>query len=261
LLVLLSPAKRLDFDTPVTTDAFSTPAMLSESGKLMRTARNLSQKKLRELMDISPELAKLNADRYKQLTTELSPDNARQAVLTFNGQVYAGLDAGSLDQDGLDFAQTHLGILSGLYGYLRPLDLMQPYRLEMGTKLKTRRGGSLYDFWGDRIQAAVKEQLARLETDTIMNLASNEYFKAVRSKTLGARVIAPAFLETKDGKSRTLFVFAKLARGRMARYIIDNRITDPEALKAYDWDGYRFRPDLSEGDRWVYERPQPPPAR
>jgi len=257
VLVLLSPAKRLDFDTPLTTTAFSTPALLSESGKLMRTTRNLTQKKLREMMDISPELAKLNADRNKQLTTELTPENARQAILTFNGQVYAGLDAGSLDQPGLDFAQTHVGILSGLYGYLRPLDLMQAYRLEMGTKLKTRRGTSLYDFWGDHIQSAVKAQLTRLETNTLVNLASNEYFKSVKVKTLGARVITPVFLETKGDKSRTLFVFAKLARGRMTRYIIDNRLTEPEALKGYDWDGYRFRADLSEGDRWVFERPQP----
>ncbi len=260
MLCLLSPAKRLDLDTPPTVDTFTLPGLLDDSAKLMRTTRNLSQKKLRELMDISPALAKLNADRHKALTAELGPDNARPALLTFLGDAYVALDAASLSADDLAFAQEHVGILSGLYGYLRPLDLMQPYRLEMGTRLKTRRGASLYDFWGDRIRKHVAKRLATHDEPTILNVASNEYFKAMQAKKLKARVVTPRFLDTRDGKSRTLFLFAKRARGLMARYVIENRITEVERVKDFDLAGYRFRPDLSEGDSWAFERPQPPPV-
>lgn len=258
MLALLSPAKRLDFETPPTVSAHSTPALLDEAGKLMRTTRNLSQKKLRELMDISPTLAKLNSERYQLLSTDLSPDNAKQAALAFKGDTYTGLDADSLGDDDLAWAQDHVGILSGLYGYLRPLDLMQAYRLEMGTKLKTRRGTTLYDFWGDRITKEINGILAQQDDAVVVNLASVEYFKSVNQEKLKARVVTPVFMDTKDGKSRVLFLFAKQARGMMARYIIDHRITDVEELKGFDSGGYRFREDMSEGDRWVFERTQPP---
>ena len=255
MLVLLSPAKWLDFDTPVQTDSHSTPALMKDAGQLMRTARNLTQKKLRDLMDISADLAKLNADRHKQLTTEITPENGRQAVLSFNGQVYAGLDAGTLDEDGLQFAQAHLGILSGLYGYLRPLDLIQPYRLEMGTKLKTRRGQTLYDFWGDRIQGRVVEQLTRLETDTVVNLASNEYFGAVDPAALGARIISPAFLDSKDGgPHKNISFFAKQARGAMSQYLIRERITTISGIAGFTGMGYRFDEADSTPDRPVFKR-------
>jgi len=260
MLALLSPAKRLDFTPPPTATARSTPALLDETGRLIKTTRNLSQKKLRELMDISPALAKLNADRYKQLTTTLGPDNAKQAVLAYMGQAYLGLDAASLSEEDLAFAQEHLGILSGLYGYLRPLDLIQPHRLEMGTRLKTRRGATLYDFWGERVHRLVKARLAEGD-GVLVNLASAEYFKVVRAKQLGGRIITPVFMDTKGGKSRVLFVFAKHARGMMARTIIQRRLTDAESLKGFDAGGYRWREDLSVGDRWVFERPQPPSPR
>lgn len=259
MIALLSPAKRLDFDSPHSVSDPSLPALLDESGKLMKTTRGLSQKKLRELMDISPELAKLNSDRFQALTTELTPDNARPAILSFSGDTYLGLGARTLDPAGLAFAQEHVMILSGLYGLLRAKDLMQPYRLEMGSKVKTRRGPNLYAFWGDRIRKTLQDALGA--DPVLVNLASNEYFKSVQPNKLKARVITPVFQETKDGKTRTLFMFAKQARGLMARYLIDHRITEPEGLKAFDSRGYRFREALSDGDTWVFERPQPPPAR
>ncbi len=262
MLALLSPAKRMDFASAPSLEGSSRPQLLGESARLMRTTRNLSQKKIRELMDISKELAKLNAGRYRELTTELSPANARQAILAFKGDVYLGLDAGSLSEEDLAFAQEHIGILSGLYGYLRPLDLIQPHRLEMGTRLKTRRGKSLYDFWGERITELVRAQLGASGSPILLNLASAEYFRSVQTRGLeGVRVITPQFYDTKDGKSRVLFAFAKKARGLMARYLVEHRITEPESVKGFDTQGYRFREEMSEGDTWAFERPQPPPPR
>jgi uncharacterized protein len=257
MLTLLSPAKALDFVTPPAVTDFTTPALMDETGRLIKTTRNLSQTKLRDLMGISPKLAKLNAERYKELSTELGPDNAKQAVLAYNGQAYVGLDAKSLSADDLAFAQDHVGILSGMYGYLRPLDLIQPHRLEMGTKLKTRRGTSLYEFWGDRITQQVRAHLG--DGAVLVNLASAEYFKSVRIKTLAARVVTPVFYDTKAGKSRVVFLFAKIARGLMTRWIVENRVTDVERLREFDVAGYRYRPDLSTDDRWAFERDQPPP--
>lgn len=260
MIAILSPAKRLDFATPPTVPAWSTPALLDETGKLIKTTRNLSQKKLRELMDISPALAKLNSDRYQALSVDLSPDNAKAAILSFTGDVYTGFDATTVDAAGMAWAQDRVAILSGMYGLLRPLDLIQPHRLEMGTRLKTRRGQSLYDFWGDRILKLLRQRLAASGSNVLINLASAEYFKSVRAKKLkGVRVITPKFLDTKEGKTRSVFLFAKQARGMMTRYMVDHRIDTPEGLQAFDTKGYRFRPDLSEGDTWAFERPQPPP--
>ena len=259
MIALLSPAKRLDFDTPHSVTDASVPALIEESGKLMKTTRNLSQRAIRELMGISPELAKLHSDRFQVLTTAVDQAHARPAILSFSGDTYLGLGAKTMSADDLDFAQDHVMILSGLYGLLRAKDLMQPYRLEMGSKLQTRRGKNLYAFWDDRIRKALEHRLG--EDGVIVNLASNEYFRSVQPRKLAARVITPVFKETRDGKTRTLFMFAKQARGLMARYIVDNRITDPEDLKGFDSRGYRYREDLSEGDTWVFERPQPPPKR
>jgi cytoplasmic iron level regulating protein YaaA (DUF328/UPF0246 family) len=232
MIALLSPAKRLDFKTPHTVVDTTLPALLEESGMLMKTTRNLSQKKLRELMDISLDLAKLNSDRFQELTTELTPDNSRPAILSFSGATYLGLGAKTMNADDLAFAQDHVMILSGLYGLLRAKDLMQPYRLEMGSKIKTRRGANLYAFWGDRIRLELQGRLG--DEPILVNLASNEYFKSVQVNKLKARIITPVFKETKNGTTRTLFMFAKQARGLMARYMVDHR---------------------------VFERPQPAPTR
>lgn len=261
MLALLSPAKRLDFESAVPAVLHTQPQLLKDSAELMETTRALSEEQVRGLMKLSPALGKLNHERFAAMGVELTPSNARQAVLAFRGDVYRGLDVDSLSPDDLLYAQGHLGILSGLYGYLRPLDLMQPYRLEMGTRLATPRGKNLYSFWGERITERVVAALTAQEDDTLVNLASREYFSSVQESALPGRMITPVFKDTKAGKSRVLFAFAKPARGMMARFMITERVTHPEGLKAFDLGGYRFREDMSEGDTWVFERPQPPPPK
>lgn len=260
MLMLLSPAKSLIEGPAVADHPGTQPVLIDQMKILHRTARARSATELRELMSISDKLATLNQERFQQMSFPHTPGNARQAALTFNGDVYRGLDASSLSADDLAWAQDHVVILSGLYGVLRPLDLMQPYRLEMGTKLETRRGKTLYDYWGDRIAKQLRSWLREQGDDIVVNLASNEYFKSVDTKTLGARVITPVFQDVKDGKARVLAFFAKQARGAMVRWAITERASGPEALKACDVMGYRFDESASKGDRWVYRRQQPPPV-
>ncbi len=256
MYILLSPAKTL-IEPPAVAGLLQTePALLDQTRVLMKTTRGLSVKKIEELMGISEKLATLNHDRFQRFSEPFDSGNARQSMLSFNGQVYWGLDAKSLTGEDLFFAQSRVGILSGLYGLLRPLDLMQPYRLEMGSKLKTGRGADLYAFWGDRLA----EEISNRAGGTIVNLASNEYFKAANTKKLRGDVITPVFKDVKDGKSRTLAVFAKKARGAMTRWAIENRITDADGLKGCDAEGYRFDADQSTAAKWVYSRPQPPPV-
>lgn len=254
MYVLLSPAKSL-VEPPAAPDRpFTLPQLLDQAEPLAATARKLSVKQLGALMDISEDLAELNVGRFASWSTQHDPTNARQAALSFNGDVYQGLDAASLSVADLEWAQDHVGILSGLYGLLRPLDLIHPYRLEMGSALKTRRGASLVDYWGDRITRAVRETAG---DGPIVNLASQEYFGAVQPKALG-RVITPVFQDLKDGKARTLGFFAKQARGAMTRWIVQNRVDEPEALQACTAMGYAFAPHASRGDKWVFQREQPP---
>jgi hypothetical protein len=253
MYTLLSPAKKLH-EPPAAADvAHSQPQLLDQASRLAARSKKLSAKKLKALMHISDNLANLNHQRFQDWSTPFTPDNSRQAILSFAGDVYLGLDAGSLGADDLDWAQDNVGILSGLYGLLRPLDLMQPYRLEMGIKLSTRRGKSLYEYWGGRLTKAVNAA----ETDTVINLASNEYFSSVQTKKLTARVVTPVFRDEKAGKARTISFFAKKARGSMTRWIVDNRIEEAEELKACDAMGYVFRSDESTADRWVFQRMQP----
>lgn len=259
MLMLLSPAKSLREGTAVPGFHHSEPAMLDQTKILLRTARARSAKELQALMGISEKLGALNHERFQTLTVPPAPDNARQAGLLFDGDVYKGLDAPSLSPADLEWAQSRLGILSGLYGVVRPLDLIQPYRLEMGTKLKTRRGPSLYAFWGDRITKQLNGWLTEGEP-VVVNLASNEYFSAVNAKRLKARVVTPSFKDVKGGKARVLSFFAKKARGAMVRWAIEHRVDDPEALKRCDAMGYRFDPGLSTEDKWTFTRPQPPPV-
>jgi len=256
MLIVVSPAKTLDYESALPTDEYTEPELLEHSAQLISRLRDLSELDLVELMHVSKKIAALNFERYRAWHLPFTPENARQAMFAFKGDVYNGLDAYSLDAGGIAFAQDHLRMLSGLYGVLRPLDLMQPYRLEMGTRLSTTRGKNLYAFWGDIITDKLNEQLPASGSDVLVNLASTEYFKAVQPKRLAGRIVTPVFKEYKNGKYKILGVYAKRARGLMSRFIIDNRITDPLDLQAFDLEGYAFNPALSDGDNWVFARRQ-----
>lgn len=255
MLVVTSPAKRLDWD-PVQAE-MTQPDLQDEAVRLVKTARNLTLGNLQKLMDLSPDLARLNRDRFRAFEAEPEIETTRPAVYAFAGDTYIGLEAKSLDQDEIAWAQDHLRILSGLYGLLRPLDAIQPYRLEMGSRLGTRRGKNLYDFWRDIISKKLNAQAEVISTDTLVNCASQEYFGAVAPKALKLRVITPVFMELKAGKPKIVSFFAKKARGSMARYMIQNRLTDAEALKEFDYGGYAYEPDMSDGDKLVFLRDYP----
>ncbi len=256
MLTVISPAKTLDFDTPTVTDAYTQPAHLTQSRKLIRRLRQLSAADISKMMSVSGNLAELNQQRYKQWKTPFKPENARQALFAFKGDVYLGLDAYSMAPEDVEFAQDHLRILSGLYGLLRPLDLMQAYRLEMGTRLDTEQGSNLYQFWDDRITKSLNQELKQSDSKTLINLASGEYFKSIRPKQLKAEIITPAFKEYRDGQYKFIQFFAKQARGLMTRYLIDKKIDQPAALKGFDYAGYSYRPELSDDHEWVFTRRQ-----
>ncbi|WP_426050314.1 peroxide stress protein YaaA [Brevundimonas sp. SL161] len=253
MLIVLSPAKRLDFTEPSHDVAATYRRFVDDTSTLSKTARNQTQADLRRLMGISTDLAKLNQARFKAFEP-YALDTGIQAAFAFAGDVYQGLEARTLDNAGLAFAQDHLRILSGLYGLLRPLDRIQPYRLEMGTRLKTRRGSSLYDFWGDRISKQLNADAEGQSDPTLVNLASQEYFGAVDAKALKLPVVTPHFREEKDGESRIISFFAKKARGTMARFAIDERIEAAGDLKAFDRDGYRFQKAASTETDWIFTR-------
>ena len=255
MLVVISPAKSLDM-TPVQIPA-TAPAFQDDALRLAKTARGLSLGDLKSLMAISDDLARLNRDRFAAFAADPAPEAVKPAALAFNGDTYQGLEAKTLSADDLHWAQDHLGILSGLYGLLRPLDAIQPYRLEMGSKLKTRRGVSLYEYWGDTIAKALNARAADVGTDLLVNCASQEYFGAVDRKALKLRVITPSFMEVKDDKPRIVSFFAKRARGAMARFIVENRLTAAEAIKDFTSGGYAYHANLSDGDTWVLVRDYP----
>lgn len=255
MLVVISPAKRLDWsDRDVEMTA---PAMQDDAVRLARTARNLTLGNLKSLMDLSDDLARLNRDRFRAFEDAPDPGITRPAIHAFAGDTYQGLDAGTLDADTITYAQDHLRILSGLYGLLRPLDAIQPYRLEMGSRLKTRRGQTLYDYWRNDIAKALNAQAEAVGADTLVNCASQEYFGAVPLKPLKPRVITPVFMEDKGNGPRIVSFFAKRARGAMARHVVENRVSTMDGLKAFSADGYTFRPELSESDKLVFVRPYP----
>jgi len=254
MLVVVSPAKNLDFESPLPTDKYSQPELLEHSKLLIAHCKKLSPADISTLMGISDKLAGLNAARFGEWSMPFTVDNSRQAILAFNGDVYTGLDAKTFSDEDFDFAQQHMRILSGLYGLLKPLDLMQAYRLEMGKKLPNDRGSNLYQFWGDIITDKVNEALAQQGDALLINLASNEYFKSVKKKNLNGEIITPAFKDWKNGQFKMISFFAKKARGLMARYIIENRITDVEQLKSFDVAGYQYSEDLSQGNDWVFTR-------
>ena len=256
MLMLISPAKTLDFDTPSHTAQYSQPDFLDESKQLIGELRSLAPQDISALMKISDKLGTLNYQRFADWQMPFDPDNAKQAVLAFRGDVYTGLDADSMNDDDLAFAQQHLRILSGLYGLLRPLDLIQPYRLEMGTKFANARGKNLYEFWGGEITEAINAQL-KDAGPLLVNLASNEYFSAVKPKELNAEMITPVFKDFKNGKYKIISFYAKKARGLMSAYIIKNRITDAKQLKAFDVDSYYYSPEESTASEWVFLRDEP----
>jgi hypothetical protein len=254
MLMIISPAKTVDFETPAPGKAFTLPEFLSRSQELANILREKDSFEIAELMKISMKLADLNSLRFREWKTPFTPENAKQALFAFRGDVYTGLDADTLDESGIGFAQSHLRILSGLYGVLRPLDLMQPYRLEMGTRLTNRGGNTLYQFWGSLIAEALNRALKEQGDNILINLASNEYFKAVMVKDLSAEIITPIFKEKRGDSHKIISFSAKKARGLMSRYIIDNRIIDPEQIKNFDLEDYAYNSALSSGNSWVFSR-------
>lgn len=253
MITLLSPAKKLHAEVSWT-GPVSQPELTDDMNALLDVARPLSADDLKKLMHISDALAELNHARFQSLALPFDRDNAQPAILSFAGDVYVGLDAASLSDDDLAWAQDRVRILSGLYGVLRPLDLMQPYRLEMGSKLVNPRGRNLYAFW----KKTLAPTLAKLD-GPVLNLASTEYSKAVDFKALGRQVVTPAFKDVKAGKSRVISFFAKKARGAMARWVIEHRVTDPAQVRDFNWGGYTFVPEASSPTKLLFERPQPPP--
>lgn len=258
MLIVLSPAKALDFTPAPASTPVSAPQLTDQTAELAKVTKKLKAAEVKRLMSLSDALAKLNRDRFQAF--DPASEEGVQAAFAFNGDVYAGLRARELDKKALAWAQDHVRILSGLYGVLRPLDAIQPYRLEMGTRLKTKRGDSLYDFWGPRIAEALNAAAVGHKDKTLVNCASGEYFGAVDRAALALPVVSCRFLEEKDGETRILSFFAKKARGLIARYAIDNRIERHEDLKGFDSAGYRFAPGLSSETEFTFTRPQPPPV-
>ncbi len=252
MLIVLSPAKSLDLDTPSTTRKTSTPDFLAQSGTLIELLRNYTPAELGSLMELSDNLSTLNVARYASWTPEL--DQARQAIMAFNGDVYAGLDARSLKAGQLDYTQSTVRILSGLYGVLRPFDLIHPHRLEMGTRLANPAGRDLYAFWGNTVTDALNRAIAEKDAKVLVNLASEEYFKSVKPKHLSVPVITPVFEDWKNGKYKIISFFAKRARGLMARYAAVKGIADPQKLKAFNVDGYKLDRKASNQDTWIFRR-------
>ncbi|GJL34251.1 hypothetical protein PUATCC27989T_03650 [Phytobacter ursingii] len=254
MLILISPAKTLDYQSELATTRYTQPELLDHSQQLIKVARKLSAQQIKALMGISDKLADLNATRFHDWQPDFTPKNARQAILAFKGDVYTGLQAETFTEADFDFAQQHLRMLSGLYGVLRPLDLMQPYRLEMGIRLENAKGKDLYQFWGETITNTLNDAIKAQGDDIVVNLASDEYFKSVKTQKLNAQIIKPVFLDEKNGKFKVISFYAKKARGLMSRYIIENRLTKPEQLTTFDSEGYFFDEALSGKGELVFKR-------
>lgn len=254
MFFVLSPAKNLNEKDASPVKTYTQPDLLQESEILMRRLRELAPQQIAELMHVSDKIALLNTERNAAWHTPFTPDNAKQAVFMFNGDVYEGLAADTLQNGQIDYLQQHVRLLSGLYGVLRPLDLMQPYRLEMGTALSNPRGKNLYEFWGDTITELLNQTLQEAGSDVLVNLASQEYFKSVNTRKLKARLVTPVFKDEKNGKYKIISFYAKRARGLMVRYAAEHNITDPEMLKRFDYEGYAFNEAASTESEWVFMR-------
>jgi cytoplasmic iron level regulating protein YaaA (DUF328/UPF0246 family) len=254
MIIVISPAKSLYEKCPIRLENYTSPDFLPEAEKIVSVLKKKKPAQLAKLMGISSKLAEQNFHRFQEWSLPFTPENAWQSVLMFNGDVYQGMKAETFTPAEFDTAQQHLRILSGVYGLLKPLDLIQPYRLEMGTNISIARKKNLYDFWKTKITSRLNQELSETGQKELINLASNEYFSAIDTKKLKARIITPAFKEHKDGQYQMVSFFAKKARGLMSRFIIQNQISDPEEMKAFDLDGYYFNNQLSKGDNWVFTR-------
>lgn len=252
MITIISPAKLLNFDKQNITEEFTQPVFQKESQLLINKLKKLSSKKISNLMGLSKNLSDLNFERYQQWHLPFTPENSKQALFAFNGEVYNGLKAESLTQNDVVFAQDNLRILSGLHGVLRPLDLIQPYRLEMGTKIGAGRAKTLYAYWSKKVTTQLLSELPKDEV--LINMASNEYFKVIDKEKFKHKIITPVFKDEKNGNYKVLTIYAKHARGMMTRFIIQNKITNPEEIKAFDEKGYVFNPNLTNGDEWVFTR-------
>ena len=258
MLFLLSPAKTLDFENAALTEAYTQPRLLEDAKLLNQDARMLDVEDVRSLMGVSEKIADLNVQRFHEWSVPFDLQNAKQAAFAFKGDVYTGLNIETCGSEGIDYVQSHVRILSGLYGLLRPLDLMQPYRLEMGIKFANARGANLYAFWGARLSELLNADLKLEKDQVLVNLASNEYFKAVDKKVLDARVVTPVFKDLKNGAYKIISFYAKKARGLMVRYAADNEVSEVESLKEFNYEGYRYSEEQSKGDTWVFLRDEAP---
>ncbi|MDV7105214.1 peroxide stress protein YaaA [Vibrio sp. TH_r3] len=254
MLIIVSPAKTLDYESPLAIEKYTQPELIDQSKLLIKECRKLTPVDIATLMKVSDKIAGLNVARFEQWSETFTTENSRQAILAFKGDVYTGLEAQSMSEEDFDYAQSHLRMLSGLYGLLRPLDLMQPYRLEMGSRLANERGSNLYHFWGDIITNKLNDALSEQEDNIVVNLASNEYFKSVKTKQLNGKVVTPIFKDCKNGQYKVISFYAKKARGMMARYIIDNRISSIESLTKFDVAGYYFVEQESSATELVFKR-------
>lgn len=254
MLALISPAKTLDYQSTLPTDEQTLPRLLQQSQQLIDVSRKLSASQIASLMSVSEKIANLNVERFRDWDSDFDLSNARQAIFAFKGDVYTGLDAYHLDEKDFKFAQKHLRMLSGLYGLLRPLDLMMPYRLEMGTRLENPRGHNLYEFWGDIITNLINEDLEQAGSNVLVNIASDEYYKSVKESKIKAEIIKPVFLDQKNGKYKVISFYAKKARGLMARFIIENQLSSIDDLKSFNTDGYYFDAASSLAGELVFKR-------
>lgn len=254
MLALISPAKTLDYQSTLPTDEHTLPRLLQQSQQLIDVSRKLSASQIASLMSVSEKIANLNVERFRDWDSDFDLSNARQAIFAFKGDVYTGLDAYHLDEKDFKFAQKHLRMLSGLYGLLRPLDLMMPYRLEMGTRLENPRGHNLYEFWGDIITNLINEDLEQAGSNVLVNIASDEYYKSVKESKIKAEIIKPVFLDQKNGKYKVISFYAKKARGLMARFMIENQLSSIEDLKSFNTDGYYFDAASSLSGELVFKR-------
>ena len=261
MLITLSPSKGQDFELAAPTNTFTIPQQLKDSEKLIKQLRKLSVEEIKKMMSLSDNLAELNFQRYKDFGLPFNQQNAKQAIFAFKGDVYSGINTSSMAQQDFEYAQNHVRILSGLYGYLRPLDLIQPYRLEMKTKLENSKGADLYQFWGESITNLLNDEFKTHSQKVLVNLASNEYWKSVQPKKLNAKVINVAFKEVKDGKARIIAIFAKKARGMMTDFIVRNRVETVDGLKDFNYENYKFDASASNESSFVFTRPQPKPVK